>query len=89
MKDPMAEISATVARVEKLQKLLQYFGVELISCDPGFCGTIPVPDSKYKRTYTVSVDGSTWSWLEPLLIELKELRESTQDAKDEHSWHSE
>jgi len=57
-------------RVEKMleaQELLKHFGFQLFAYDPGVQGKA--------RGYDASFSYGEWEWLEPLLRELKDLRE--------------
>ena len=57
-------------RVQKMletQELLKHFGFTLFAYDPGVQGKA--------KGYDVNISYGEWEWLEPLLKELKDLRE--------------
>ena len=55
-----------IARSRHLRELLEEFDADLIGFDPGVLA--------FHDGVSIKFDANEWAWLEPLLIELRELR---------------
>ena len=76
----MEEVEILVARSVELRELLAEFGLVLHGFDPG----VEVYFADQHSRYPVNFDHTQWTWLEPLLKELRELRTmNIDDAPDE------
>lgn len=73
MKRTKAEVKAIVARSKHLRELLDYFGLVLVGFDPGVSARNPNATDYFKRL-SYNFDSQEWAWLEPLLVELRDLR---------------
>lgn len=60
------DAEATIKRMAELRELLVTFGLKLRGHDPGI--------SAYQGSRLLDFDRHEWLWLEPLLNELKDLR---------------
>ena len=74
-----AKVKAAVKRGDILRSLLSEFDVELCSHDSKICGTIRSnrPESAWhlwSLKNFLTFDEVEWLWLEPLLMELRDLR---------------
>jgi hypothetical protein len=56
-----------IRRIETTRALLSEFGLQTYGYDPGVL-------CRDANGVTVDLDSSTWRWLEPLLIELRNFR---------------
>jgi len=63
-----AETKALIARMAELRGLLTEFGLELCGFDPGVLARWP------ERGGSLQFDRAQWSFIEPLLKELRERR---------------
>lgn len=69
MKRSRAETKKIIDKSKFLHKLLYTFNVTLLGFNPGVLGSLG-------NDRSINFNGIEWSWLEPLLIELKERREN-------------
>lgn len=74
-----AEDKALLARMKDLRELLAEFGLRLSGYDPGV--TALINDKPGLRGdgwggEPITFDSVEWKWLEPLLVELRQLRAS-------------
>lgn len=74
------EIDAIIARGDFLRELLGEFGARLSGWDPGVLATWQAPE--YGAYVPLDFTRGQWAWLEPLLVELRDLREKVSAAKD-------
>lgn len=68
-----------IKRANFLRRLLKEFDAKLSGFDPGVL--MYIPDGFGKFVHSVQFDGLQWSWIEPLLIELCELRKGAKGPK--------
>ncbi len=68
-----------VARMAELRDLLTVFGAKLAGYDPGVSAWIPHKENKWQH---IQFDSFEWSWLEPLLIELRNYRSLDMSRKE-------
>jgi hypothetical protein len=69
------------ARAKFLRELLSEFGATLVGFDPGVTADLKGAPRGMRGNGCwgehLSFDGSEWKWVEPLLVELRNLRRAT------------
>lgn len=72
-----AQVREIINRANHLRTLLQEFGAQLYGFDPGVSAQlIDYPEARGHGAFSepLSFNSTEWQWLEPLLVELRELR---------------
>lgn len=70
-------LKADLRAIYRITPLLAFFDAQLASYGPGVCAYDKrAPITRYGDFGRMSFDAIVWSWLEPLLQELKARRES-------------
>lgn len=76
-KTERAENKAIQAQAKELRELLGEFGARLSGWDPGVSAYLPnSPRGMGYMGESLTFDGAEWSWLKPLLEELRDRRKS-------------
>lgn len=70
--------SAFDRAVQEDQELLDEFGLKLLFVDPGVRAAIKseLRENRINPWNVIEIDGKTWKWLRPLLLELREARDA-------------
>ncbi len=78
---PMTENQRLQAEAKELRELLAEFGAELSRWDPGISANLRHMPSRVRGTgywgEHISFSNIEWTWLKPLLEELRDLRRQT------------
>ena len=75
MKRSKKETDAIIKRMEFLRDLLKEFGAVLSGYDPGVTAYLPNhPRGEGYMGESLDFNKCEWRWLEPLLIELRQVR---------------
>jgi len=72
----MTKTEALLNRMDELRSLLKEFGAVLSGFDPGISACLPGQKGNGYWGETLNFNGVEWTWLEPLLIELRNYRKT-------------
>lgn len=75
---------ALAERMMFLRELFKEFGAQLSGYDPGVTAYLPGrPRGRGYMGEQLAFEDMEWAWLEPLLVELRELRKKAATALDQ------